>query len=188
MNLKASATSASCRVVTSLRWSSILIQTTRLLSSLNLHKNMWLKNVCLFFFSTLTVTDQTALASGQSRAAPVRSWNCDGGLSFRAHCCSWSRSFSRCSWPGRSSSPNRCSAAAKKKEKKKREKLHFYYYLIVCLFLDTFVTERFFFLIKGMWTCNTPLGQLKELPALSSTAVNWEAVVLHATNNCHFTT
>lgn len=151
-------------------------------------------------------TNQTALASGQSRAAPVRSCKEDGGFKFCFSCCSWLSSFSNRSSPG-SSSSSLCSAESYRKQWFICGLVH---YCSCCsprvAFTWGLLKETFKILLpSGDWWCSgcetspvywlkwcygtcTCLGQQEELPALSSAAVCGEAEILNASNHADLTT
>lgn len=135
-------------------------------------------------------TNQTARASGQSRAPPVRSCKEDGGFSFSFSCCSWLSSFSD------SRSPGSCSSSLRSAETYRRHGLFVGAFVTVvrtpgrdallpgrdCGGCSGLPSEAVF---RKTRTCP---GQREELPALSSAAVCREAEVLHASNHTDLTT
>ena len=130
-------------------------------------------------------TDQTALASGQSRATPIRSWVEDGGFSFSSLCCSWLSSSSGKSRPGS------CCRAESKQDSLVTSWAtgsSSHRPLLVCsllLLLHVITAENEMCSETG--TCSTSPGQGEELSALSSAAVCREAEIFNASNNTHLT-
>ncbi len=140
----------------------------------------------------LLQTDQTALASGQSRATPVRSWEEDGGFRFSSFCWSWFSSSSKKSRPGSSSLSSRCRAESKEEVQVSWFTAHFkasfkptaeslnpggLSIFRIRLLRSTSTTQM----------CSTSAGQWEELSPLSSAAVCREAEIFNASNDTHFT-
>lgn len=154
----------------------------------------------IFLHQCRKQTNQTALASGQSRATPVRSCKEDGGFKLCFSCCSWLSSFSKRRSPGSSS----CSLCSAETYRKHGQLVYLWVSLLLfLLFMRTperdlqGFASQWRLVVFRLWdfsglkrcyvTC-TCLGQQEELPALSSAAVCGEAEILNASNHADLTT